>query len=126
VGQQCYQVPPCTNAFPLQASIRNNKTNKTMTKIEQAHHLIENLQIAEFFTFIRNNAKPNALLVRLESAFVQGRTDVDFYEQLKTLANVLLSESSPTDKITKDKPSITQTAEKIYNIENINGDANFS
>lgn len=97
-----------------------------MTKIEHAYHLIETLQIAEFFAFLKSNAKPNEMLTRLENTFILGKADVDFYSQCKALANVLLSDSFPSDTINKNKPTISQTAEKIFNIENINGDANFS
>jgi hypothetical protein len=62
-----------------------------MTKLQQAYRYIENLQIAEFFAFLKSNAKPNEMLTRLEKTFVLGKTDADFYEQLKSIANLLLS-----------------------------------
>lgn len=98
-----------------------------MTKLQQAYEYIETLQIAEFFAFMKQYAPNNEMLVRLEKAFILGKTDVDFYDQLKSLANLLLTEK-PTDKnIPMNKPTILMTfakndlagvkteAENIYN-----------
>jgi len=98
-----------------------------MTKLEQAYEYIETLQIAEFFTFLKSNSKPNAMLTRLEKTFILGKTDVDFFDQLKTLANLLLAEKPTEKNIPMNKPTILMTfakndlagvkteAENIYN-----------
>ncbi len=62
-----------------------------MTKLEQAYKYIETLQLADFFAFMKQNAPSNEMLVRLEKTFILGKTDVDFFDQLKTLANLLLA-----------------------------------
>lgn len=97
-----------------------------MTKLEQANYYIENLQIADFFVFMKENTQSNEMLTRLERTFILGKTDVDFYEQLKALANIFFSNDASVIASSKTRLSNSQTAEKIYNIENINGDANFS
>ena len=88
-----------------------------MTKLEQANYYIENLQIADFFAFLKSNAKPNEMLIRLENTFILGKTDVDFYEQLKTLTNVLLSEGFSSDTVEKEHTPTSQNLDKI-NIQN--------
>ena len=42
---------------------------------------------------MKQNAPSNEMLMRLEKTFILGKTDVDFSDQLKSLANVLLSET---------------------------------
>jgi hypothetical protein len=66
-----------------------------MTNLEQAYNHIENLRIADFFTFVKPFAKDTtsiAMLEKLQKSFILGKTDADFYDQLKSLANLLLVE----------------------------------
>lgn len=65
-----------------------------MTKLQQAYDYIDNLQIAEFFAFVKPYASGDSvvMLSHLEKAFILGKTEVDFHEQLKSLSSLLLNE----------------------------------
>lgn len=103
-----------------------------MTKLEQAYDYIETLQIAGFFAFMKQNAPTNEMLTRLEKAFILGKTDVDFYDQLRSLANLLLSEKQTEKNVPMNKPTVLMTfakndlagvkieAENIYNFVQAN------
>lgn len=98
-----------------------------MTKLQQAYEYIETLQIAEFFAFMKQNVPNDEMLVRLEKAYILGKTDVDFYDQLKSLANLLLAEKQTEKNAPMNKPIVLMTfakndlagvkneAENIYN-----------
>jgi hypothetical protein len=83
-----------------------------MTDLEHALDLIDNQQISEFFLFMRKKTGNDATLTRLESMFVQGKTDVDFFQQLKAYAITKMSESKydgANAAKPKDKPSETSS-----------------
>jgi CHAT domain-containing protein len=77
-----------------------------MTKLEQATYYIENLQISDFFNFMKQNTTGNEMLVHLEKAFILGKTDVDFYARLKSLANLLLTEKQIKKTVLMNNPTI--------------------
>jgi hypothetical protein len=85
-----------------------------MTKLQQAYKYIENLQIAEFFAFMKSNTKPNEMLTRLEKTFILGKKDVDFYDQLKSLANLLLAENNSQQPTQETKTETT----RVINAQN--------
>ncbi len=65
-----------------------------MTKLEQAHHYIDTLQIPAFFELIVNNTKPNDKITLLQDTFIYGVQDVNFLNKLRALANMLLRENN--------------------------------
>jgi hypothetical protein len=71
--------------------------------------LVNELRISEFFLFMRKKKGNDAALTRLENMFVQGKTDVDFYEQLKTYALSKFSENKHQNKM---NPNDEKAAEK--------------
>ncbi|WP_375560657.1 hypothetical protein ACE193_23675 [Bernardetia sp. OM2101] len=100
-----------------------------MTKLEQAYHYIEELEISEFFIFLKSNPDvvPNPMLTRLEKAFIQSKTDVDFYDQLKALANILLSESNtqqPQQETKTETKRVINSKNYFEKLDN-NGTINF-
>jgi len=94
--------------------------------LKKAQELVENIQIAEYFEFMKSKVGNNEMLARLQKTFILGKTDVDFYDQLKTLAQMLLDSDNQENTNSSDsKTQIIQKADKIYNIEKIDN-ANFS
>ncbi len=61
-----------------------------MTAIEQAEDLVNQVQIAEYFAFMKSKVGENAMLNQLQKKFILGKADEDFYDQLKSLAHLLL------------------------------------
>lgn len=62
-----------------------------MTDLEKAEDLINQVQIAEYFTFMKSKVGENVMLNQLQKKFILGKTDEDFYDQLKSLAHLLLN-----------------------------------
>ena len=97
-----------------------------MTKLEQAYNYIEKLQIAEFFAFVKPYATDTdaiAMLTRLEKAFILGKTEVDFYNQLKSLANLFLENLQSTKK-SEEKTNTTILKYKGDKGQQAGGDIN--
>jgi hypothetical protein len=80
-----------------------------MKDLEHAINLIDNLQISEFFLFMRKKTGNDATLTRLENMFMQNKTDADFYEQLKTYA---ISKFSANKKQNYTHPNSENSSEK--------------
>lgn len=70
-----------------------------MTNREQAFSLVDKLKIVEYFKFMQVQVGTNAMLSQLQQEFAVGKASFDFYERLKTLADMLLP--TDTDKVYK-------------------------
>ena len=100
-----------------------------MTKLEQARIYIQTLQIAEFFEFIEDNAKADERVAHLRNTFIYGVKDASFYDQLRTLADVILNENpNPQQPKAEEKSATTRVIntqnyfEKVDNSGTINFD----
>jgi len=79
-----------------------------MTKLEQAINYIENLQVAEFFAFVKPYATSidtTIMLTNLEKTFILGILEPNFYTQCQALANMLFREN----KFFNDAQTTTDT-----------------
>jgi hypothetical protein len=65
-----------------------------MTENELALSYVDELKFSDFFALLRKNFGANPEISRLEQAFTLNKTDVDFFEQAKTLANKLLDKKA--------------------------------
>ena len=62
-----------------------------MNNYEKALALINSLQVADYFVFMKNLIGENPALAKLQQRFIMGKTDEDFYEQLKAFAEMNLN-----------------------------------
>ena len=69
-----------------------------MTDLEKAEDLINNVQIADYFAFMKSKVGENAMLNQLQKKFILGKNDEDFYDQLKSLADLLLNTDNTRNK----------------------------
>jgi hypothetical protein len=103
-----------------------------MTKLEQAYHLIENLQFADFFEFMENHAvSSKETITHLKNTIVWEGANASYCERLKVLANKLLHESEKKYTSKKGEAdnapiNINQFGEKSLYIENNNGNININ
>jgi hypothetical protein len=94
-----------------------------MTNLEKALTLINSLQLPEFFTFMETQIGNDVALSQLQQTFILGKTDFDFYDRLKTFAQLKLGAThEKIEKEVKKESTIIQKAEKITNIVSITGD----
>ncbi|TAD98592.1 MAG: CHAT domain-containing protein [Bacteroidetes bacterium] len=80
-----------------------------MSNLEKAIQLINELEFAEYFSFMENLVGKKAELTRLQKIFITGKTDVDFYEQLKVLSKIILKENTMKEELDQIKKLIIQT-----------------
>lgn len=80
-----------------------------MSNLEKAIQLINELEFAEYFSFMENLVGKKAELTRLQKIFITGKTDVDFYEQLKVLSKIILKENTMKEELDQIKKLIVQT-----------------
>jgi len=91
--------------------------------LEQAINLINNLQIADYFSFMKNLVGENPTLTKLQNAFILGKTDVDFYEQLKSFAEISLRNYDSNNTRSTQKTSLKSlydTLNQKFNDESLN------
>jgi hypothetical protein len=69
-----------------------------MTDLEKAEILINQIEIAEYFVFMKSKVGENTMLNQLQKKFILGKNDEDFYDQLKSLAHLLLNTDNTSNK----------------------------
>lgn len=65
-----------------------------MTNLQKALSFIQKAEISNFFAFMDEQGVQHVALERLRDAFLLGKTDVDFYQQLETLARTTLNNTA--------------------------------
>jgi hypothetical protein len=75
-----------------------------MTDLEKAETLINQIEIAEYFAFMKSKIGENAMLNQLQKKFILGKNDEDFYDQLKSLAHLLFNTDNTSNK-SNEKPT---------------------
>jgi hypothetical protein len=68
------------------------------TDLQTAIEYIERTEIPDFFEFIKAKKGENEMISRLAKTLILGKTDVDYYDQLRLLATWLLSENQTESK----------------------------
>lgn len=86
------------------------KNLNNMSKIDKAISMVNNLQIPDYFEFMKSQIGENAMLMQLQQAFVMGKTDVSFYNQLISLSKMLLTDSNVVENATRVTTDYKQKA----------------
>jgi hypothetical protein len=87
-----------------------------MTDLEKAEELINSIEIAEYFVFMKSKVGENAMLNQLQKKFILGKNDEDFYDQLKSLAHLLLNTDQTSNNSSENHThrNIKQGDKSVY------------
>ncbi len=100
------------------AILSAQKKEKEMNNYEKALALVNQLAIPDYFSLMKELVGDKPALIKLQNKFIMGKTDEDFYDQLKSFAEMELKgkEHTPKAENKEQNPVNSNQLKELYEL----------